>query len=146
MANSIWGVLQTAVALADEFEASSRNFILSPPFNDPTWGPLTKTTDINVFKEEINKAICACGGGDDPELFYHGLLDAIQACDSNSIVFTFTDASPKDPGLRPQALSLALDKCIKINTIYVEFYSSFRRSLNSPNKAIIHASSQAADD
>lgn len=48
------------------------------------------------------------------ELFYSGLLDALIASDSNSIVFTFTDAEAKDTQLAGVCISLATKKRIKI--------------------------------
>ncbi|KAK3572594.1 hypothetical protein QTP86_000406 [Hemibagrus guttatus] len=42
------------------------------PFNDPDYGPLTRTTDPNLFKEQLN-ALIAHDGGDAPEMCLSGL-------------------------------------------------------------------------
>ncbi|CAL8356850.1 unnamed protein product [Boreogadus saida] len=42
------------------------------PFNDPDFGPMTKTTDPEVMKDEISK-LTASGGGDHPEMCLSGL-------------------------------------------------------------------------
>ncbi|KAG9332284.1 hypothetical protein JZ751_015445 [Albula glossodonta] len=42
------------------------------PFNDPEFGPLTRTTDSNIFKQQIN-VLTAEGGGDPPEMSLSGL-------------------------------------------------------------------------
>ena len=115
MSPSIQSVKKTAIGLIDD--SNAYNYILSP-FNDPTWGPLTVTRDPVIFAQEIDK-LYADGGGDEPELFYHGVLDAVKACEPNSILYAFTDASAKDEDLRPTTEMLAKDKNVKINPILV---------------------------
>ncbi len=116
MQPSINAVKKTAIDLINDHQQSF-NYILSP-FNDPTWGPVTLTKDKEYFAQKIN-ALTANGGGDTPELYYHGLLDALKVCEPNSIVFTFTDAPAKDDYLREEVLSLALIKSTKVNSIVV---------------------------
>lgn len=115
MSPSIQSVKKTAIGLIDDSNAF--NYILSP-FNDPTWGPLTVTQDPVIFAQKINK-LYAYGGGDVPELFYHGVLDAVRACEPNSVLYVFTDAPAKDEYLRPTTEMLAKDKNVKINPILI---------------------------
>ena len=117
MQPSIDAVKKTAINLINDHQ-SSFNYILSP-FNDPTWGPLTITKDKEYFAKKIN-GLVANGGDDTPELYYHGLLDALKVCEPNSIVFTFTDVPAKDDYLREEVLSLALMKSVRINSIVVK--------------------------
>ncbi|XP_063050249.1 von Willebrand factor A domain-containing protein 7-like, partial [Engraulis encrasicolus] len=69
------------------------------PFNDPGVGPLIRTTDADVFKQEINK-LTASGGGDIPEMCLSGLLLALTAAPPSSDIFVFTDAPAKDAVLK----------------------------------------------
>jgi hypothetical protein len=52
------------------------NYIFSH-FNDPEWGPLIITTDAQFLTDKIAN-LTAYGGGDEPELYYHGLNDALK--------------------------------------------------------------------
>ncbi|ROI47898.1 von Willebrand factor A domain-containing protein 7 [Anabarilius grahami] len=69
------------------------------PFNDPDFGPLTRTKDVDVFKARIN-SLTASGGGDEPEMCLSGLLLALAGAPPSSDIFVFTDASAKDSELR----------------------------------------------
>ncbi|XP_069395717.1 von Willebrand factor A domain-containing protein 7-like [Paralichthys olivaceus] len=75
------------------------------PFNDPELGPLTKTTDPQVFKNVIN-SLSATGGGDDEELSLSGLQMALSAVPLNSEIFLFTDAPAKDKHLKSAVIAL----------------------------------------
>ncbi|XP_054482353.1 von Willebrand factor A domain-containing protein 7-like [Anoplopoma fimbria] len=75
------------------------------PFNDPGFGPLTKTTDPEVFRNAIN-SLSANGGGDFPELSLSGLQLALTGAPPNSEIFLFTDASAKDQYLKSTVIAL----------------------------------------
>lgn len=90
-------------------------YVLSP-FNDPSTGPVTVTTDADTFKAAIN-SLFASGGGDCPELSQTGMLQALAAADDGGDLFMFTDASSKDSGLAGAVSSLATSKDIKIYPI-----------------------------
>ncbi|TKS82851.1 von Willebrand factor A domain-containing protein 7 [Collichthys lucidus] len=75
------------------------------PFNDPDFGPLTRTTDPNVFKNAIN-SLTATGGGDLPEMSLSGLQLALTGSPPNSEIFVFTDADAKDTHLRGTVIAL----------------------------------------
>ncbi|XP_043107163.1 von Willebrand factor A domain-containing protein 7-like isoform X2 [Puntigrus tetrazona] len=69
------------------------------PFNDPDFGPLTRTENADIFKERIN-SLSASGGGDYPEMCLSGLLLALAGASPSSDIFVFTDASAKDSELK----------------------------------------------
>ncbi|KAM8898612.1 von Willebrand factor A domain-containing protein 7-like isoform 1-T3 [Spinachia spinachia] len=75
------------------------------PFNDPDFGPLTKTTDPKVFKNVLN-ALSAAGGGDEGELSLSGLQLALTRAPQNSELFLFTDAPAKDKYLQSTVVAL----------------------------------------
>jgi hypothetical protein len=83
------------------------------PFNDPGIGPVTETTDANVFKNAL-AALSAHGGDDCPELSQAGMHEALAASDEGGELFMFTDANSKDTALAGTVDSLAINKDIKI--------------------------------
>ncbi|XP_049896948.1 von Willebrand factor A domain-containing protein 7-like [Epinephelus moara] len=75
------------------------------PFNDPDFGPLTRTTDPEVFRNAIN-SLTATGGGDPPEMSLSGLQLALTSAPPSSEIFLFTDAAAKDAHLRSTVTAL----------------------------------------
>ncbi|XP_051258150.1 von Willebrand factor A domain-containing protein 7 [Dicentrarchus labrax] len=75
------------------------------PFNDPDFGPLTKTKDPKLFKANID-SLSASGGGDEEELSLSGLQLALTSAPSNSEIFLFTDAPAKDKRLKSTVVAL----------------------------------------
>ncbi|CAL9700815.1 unnamed protein product [Knipowitschia caucasica] len=75
------------------------------PFNDPSYGPVTKTADPDVMKKEISK-LRAQGGGDTPEMCYNGIQLALTTAPSYSNIYVFTDATAKDAHLKDTLVSL----------------------------------------
>ncbi|KAK2852309.1 hypothetical protein Q7C36_007510 [Tachysurus vachellii] len=75
------------------------------PFNDPDYGPLTRTTDPNVFKRELN-ALKAHDGGDNPEMCLSGLKLALTGSPPQTQIFVFTDADAKDKWLTSNVKAL----------------------------------------
>jgi hypothetical protein len=86
------------------------------PFNDPDIGPVTVTTDANVFINALN-ALSAHGGGDCPELSQAGMVEGLAASEEGGELFMFTDASSKDSALTGTVCSLATSKDIRIYPI-----------------------------
>ncbi|XP_060942358.1 von Willebrand factor A domain-containing protein 7-like [Limanda limanda] len=86
-------IINSRVGTEDEPSA----YILVP-FNDPDFGPLTRTTDPDAFKRAIN-SLTATGGGDTPELSLSGLRLALTGAPPGSDIFVFTDAPAKDDHL-----------------------------------------------
>ncbi|KAF6728538.1 von Willebrand factor A domain-containing protein 7 [Oryzias melastigma] len=75
------------------------------PFNDPHFGPMTRTTDPNKMKAEISK-LTATGGGDTPEMCLSGLQLALTGAPSSSQIYVFTDATAKDIALKDTIVAL----------------------------------------
>ncbi|KAI4881233.1 hypothetical protein NFI96_033481 [Prochilodus magdalenae] len=75
------------------------------PFNDPQFGPLIRTTDPNVMKDQISK-LGAKGGGDEPEMCLSGLQLALTGAPASSHIYVFTDASAKDKHLEKTITAL----------------------------------------
>jgi hypothetical protein len=111
---------QIAISIVDihqTLEYKPSNYILSP-FNDPTWGPLTVSETPERFTTEISN-LTAHGGGDEPELYYHGIVEALKVCEIGSFMYVFTDAPAKDAYLKRQAIQLAKEKRVTITLFYV---------------------------
>ena len=118
------------------------NYILSP-FNDPDTGPVTITTDAQFFIDTI-KNLTARDGGDLPELYYHGLYNALQVCEGNSIVYTFTDNKAKDAHLRPQVLARALELKTRVVSFYV--FTSRRFKKHRQRKDVVEILDGSSED
>ncbi|CAK8684030.1 unnamed protein product [Clavelina lepadiformis] len=88
-------------------------FYVLSPFNDPTYGPLTKTSDPAVMITALN-ALRASGGGDEPELALTGIEKAILNSTRRSVVFMITDATAKDFSLENRVIALAVIRKIRI--------------------------------
>ncbi|XP_073698506.1 von Willebrand factor A domain-containing protein 7-like [Garra rufa] len=69
------------------------------PFNDPDFGPLTRTDNADIFKERIN-SLSPFDGGDTPEMCLSGLLLALAGAPPSTDIFVFTDAAAKDSELK----------------------------------------------
>ncbi|KAM4603595.1 von Willebrand factor A domain-containing protein 7 [Polymixia lowei] len=75
------------------------------PFNDPSFGPMIRTTDANVMKREISK-LTAHAGGDVPEMCLSGLQLALTGAPASSQIYVFTDAIAKDIHLKDTIIAL----------------------------------------
>ncbi|XP_041964174.1 von Willebrand factor A domain-containing protein 7 isoform X2 [Alosa sapidissima] len=95
-------------------------------FNDPGFGPLIRTSDADVFKQEINK-LNAAGGGDIPEMCLSGLLLALTAAPPSSDIFVFTDAPAKDAELKTTVTALIESTKSKVTFMLTGTSSSARR-------------------
>ncbi|KAE8287386.1 von Willebrand factor A domain-containing protein 7 Protein G7c Precursor [Larimichthys crocea] len=103
------------------------------PFNDPDFGPLTRTTDPNVFKNAIN-ALTATGGGDFPEMSLSGLQLALTGSPPNSEIFVFTDADAKDAHLRGTVIALIERTQSVVNFMLTGILGSRRRRQSHDNQ------------
>ncbi|XP_041790345.1 von Willebrand factor A domain-containing protein 7 isoform X2 [Chelmon rostratus] len=96
------------------------------PFNDPGFGPLTMTTNADVFKDRINK-LTASGGGDIPELCLSGLQLALTAAPPSSEIFVFTDAPAKDAHLKSTITALIESTKSVVTFMLTDVLASRRR-------------------
>ncbi|XP_062329348.1 von Willebrand factor A domain-containing protein 7-like [Osmerus eperlanus] len=96
------------------------------PFNDPEFGPLTRTTDPDYFKTQIN-SLTASGGGDFPEMSLSGLQLALTGAPPSSEIFLFTDATAKDTYLAGTVLALIERSKSVVNFLLTGSLASRRR-------------------
>ena len=82
-------------------------------FNDPDVGTPFTTSDADAFLAAVD-GLSADGGGDCPEYAETGLLRAIAACQPNSSLYTFTDASAKDSSLGPSVAAAAKRQSVTV--------------------------------
>ncbi|KAB5581480.1 hypothetical protein PHYPO_G00176230 [Pangasianodon hypophthalmus] len=75
------------------------------PFNDPSFGPLIRTTNPDTMKTEISK-LDAKGGDDEPEMCLSGLQLALTGAPASSHIYVFTDATAKDMHLERTVIAL----------------------------------------
>ncbi|MBN3314752.1 VWA7 protein, partial [Atractosteus spatula] len=114
-------VIDTTSSMSDNIEEAKRRFFsiidtkrgtpsepsayILVPFNDPGYGPVTRTKDPEVFKKKIN-ALSARGGGDEPEMCLSALQLALTSAPPSSEIYVFTDASAKDSYLKSTIIAL----------------------------------------
>ncbi|XP_027023495.2 von Willebrand factor A domain-containing protein 7-like [Tachysurus fulvidraco] len=116
------------------------------PFNDPDYGPLTRTTDPDLFKKQLN-ALTASGGGDAPEMCLSGLRLALTGSPPQTEIFVFTDADAKDTYLTSTVKAL-IEKTKSVVTFMLTNGFAFRRHRRSitstqPNQ-VYHDLAQAS--
>ncbi|XP_005945584.1 von Willebrand factor A domain-containing protein 7 isoform X2 [Haplochromis burtoni] len=100
------------------------------PFNDPEFGPMIRTTDVDKMKEEISK-LTASGGGDEPEMCLSGLQLALTGAPSSSDIYVFTDALAKDIELKDTINALISSTKSKVSFFITTPFSRRRRSLRA---------------
>ncbi|CAF1645806.1 unnamed protein product, partial [Didymodactylos carnosus] len=72
--------IATGIAdIQDTLEYKPNNYILSL-FNDSTWGSPTSSESLDQFTTEISK-LSAYDGGNQPVLYYHGVVEALKQTD-----------------------------------------------------------------
>ena len=77
------------------------------------YGPVFKTTNASAMIEAL-RDLRADGGGDESELAFHGILEAVENVRVGSTCYFFTDASAKDVDLYPVVSSLIIEKKVKV--------------------------------
>lgn len=116
MGSVINGVKTQVMSIIDSRQGTldePSRYILSP-FNDPSTGPVTTTSDPLTFKSQVS-GLFASGGDDCPELAMAGVYGAVAASDNGGDVFFYTDASAKDSASFGSVLALAQSKQVRIN-------------------------------
>ncbi|XP_037830538.1 von Willebrand factor A domain-containing protein 7 isoform X2 [Kryptolebias marmoratus] len=105
------------------------------PFNDPDFGPVTKTTDADLFKNMINSLI-PHGGGDIPEMSMSGLQLALTSAPASSDIHLFTDAPAKDSELK-SAVTALIETTKSTVTFWITNVFSSRRRRSSDSQASV---------
>ncbi|XP_056590286.1 von Willebrand factor A domain-containing protein 7 [Triplophysa dalaica] len=94
-------------------------------FNDADVG-LTRTGDIDNFKQQIN-SLSSSGGGDFPEMCLSGLLVALTRAPPSSDIFVFTDASAKDSALKSAVEAMIESTASTVTFLLTSSVSSRRK-------------------
>ncbi|XP_017319799.1 von Willebrand factor A domain-containing protein 7 [Ictalurus punctatus] len=124
MSDDIAEVRRVTSAITDSKTGTSEYILV--PFNDPDYGPLIRTTDPNVFKQQLN-ALTANGGGDAPEMSLSGLQLALTGSPPETEIFLFTDADAKDKMLISTVKTLIEITKSKVNFMLTNGFSLRRR-------------------
>ncbi|XP_062852457.1 von Willebrand factor A domain-containing protein 7-like [Trichomycterus rosablanca] len=140
-------VIDTTGSMSDDIEAvknvssfiidSKINTAAQPseyilvPFNDPDFGPLIRTTDPGLFKQQLY-ALTAHGGGDEPEMCLSALQLALTGSPPQTEMFVFTDANAKDYSLKSTILALIQRTKSVVNFMLTNTLARRRRSNNEP--------------
>ncbi|XP_072563585.1 von Willebrand factor A domain-containing protein 7-like [Paramormyrops kingsleyae] len=136
-------VIDTTGSMFDDIEEAKRvafsiidskqtSAYILVPFNDPDFGPLTRTTDAALFKKRI-AALGASGGGDEPEMCLSGLQLALTGAPPFSEIFVFTDASAKDIYLKSTVLSLIESTKSVVTFMLTKVFGGRRRRSSDSN-------------
>jgi hypothetical protein len=129
---------RSAISLASllvQQEAKPASTFVLVPFNDPSVGPVSVTTDASTFSNAVG-ALTATGGGDCPELAYAAMELAIASLPPDSQLYVFTDAAAKDVSLSSRVHAAARAKHIGIsfaNSVYCAPGASPSGSPNDPS-------------
>ncbi|CAF4765811.1 unnamed protein product [Rotaria sp. Silwood1] len=104
------------------------NYILSP-FNDSHWGPIHIVTEATDFVDLI-KELNATDLRNSSQRYYDALNEALKACESESLVFMFTDAPAHEPCSQGLTRALAKLKQTKIDILFVNNSHSRTETIN----------------
>ncbi|KAG7265558.1 hypothetical protein CRUP_005090, partial [Coryphaenoides rupestris] len=100
------------------------------PFNDPDFGPITRTTNPEEMKSQISQ-LTAKGGGDAPEMCLSGLQLALTAAPASSHIYVFTDAIAKDIYLKDTIFALIRRTKSTVNVFFTQKSKRKRRALRA---------------
>ncbi|XP_056396772.1 von Willebrand factor A domain-containing protein 7 [Hyla sarda] len=118
------------------------DYYILVPFNDPSFGPVYKTSDPEEFLNIFN-SLHAVGGGDEPEMCLSALQLALVNTPPHSEIFVFTDASAKDTHLRSNIEALIQERKMKVSFLITEDTSRTkarsRREVLHPNRFDLYA-------
>ncbi|XP_069799856.1 von Willebrand factor A domain-containing protein 7 isoform X2 [Dendropsophus ebraccatus] len=118
------------------------DYYILVPFNDPSFGPVYKTSDPDEFLRVLD-SLHALGGGDEPEMCLSALQLALISTPPYSEIFVFTDASAKDKHLQSNIEALIQERKMKVSFLITEDPSRTkarsRRELLRPNRFDLYA-------
>ena len=87
------------------------------PYNDPSIGTITTTSDPNIFINAVN-ALSASAGGDCPEPVNMALSRAFSEMDVGGDILLFTDATAKDSNLSLAVGAFARSSGIRLTSVF----------------------------
>ena len=111
--------------ISSQFAATVEDLLVKPsnyillPFNNSNWGPIHTETDPFAFSsliQTLNENYLQ----NPSQHYYDGLNEALKVCESNSLVFLFTDAPTHDFSLQGLTLALSQLKQTKIDVLLIE--------------------------
>lgn len=111
-----------------------------PSKKDP--GLLFDTEDIEEFLERIT-GLTASGGGDSPDPSIGAIIQAVEASETGSPIYVFTDAPPSDERRLNEAKSLILRKNVRI---FFAFVNSGVNKRSLDDKQRMHGLNKRQDD
>ncbi|VUZ55036.1 unnamed protein product [Hymenolepis diminuta] len=103
-------------------EAFIKDFVLVK-VHDPDVGPARVTTSTKTFYQYL-ESVYTQGGGDCPEMTITGIEMALEAAQSNSLIYVFTDSSAKDYDRLPRVLNLIQKKQSQVVFVLTGFCNS----------------------
>ncbi|KAK3554502.1 hypothetical protein QTP70_024408 [Hemibagrus guttatus] len=133
MSDDIDEVRRITSSIIDSNADTANSEYILVPFKDPDYGPLIRTNDPNVFKQQLNK-LTAVDGGDSPEMSLSALQLALTGSPSQTQIFVFTDADAKDKGLKNTVLAL-IERTKSVVTFMLTNTISSRRRRRSADRA-----------
>ncbi|KAK3573153.1 hypothetical protein QTP86_014102, partial [Hemibagrus guttatus] len=133
MSDDIDEVRRITSSIIDSNADTAKSEYILVPFKDPDYGPLIRTNDPNVFKQQLNK-LTAVDGGDSPEMSLSALQLALTGSPSQTQIFVFTDADAKDKGLKNTVLAL-IERTKSVVTFMLTNTISSRRRRRSADRA-----------
>ncbi|XP_073670359.1 von Willebrand factor A domain-containing protein 7-like [Paramisgurnus dabryanus] len=148
-------VIDTTGSMSDDIEEAKRvsfniidsriasaekpsEFILVP-FNDPDFGPLTRTRNAENFKNAISFLV-ASGGGDEPEMCLSGLQLALGGAPPSSDIYVFTDAGAKDFELESTIRAMIENTKSRVNFMLTKTSSSRRKRDSQSQRSLTRIS------
>ncbi|XP_017319797.1 von Willebrand factor A domain-containing protein 7 [Ictalurus punctatus] len=130
--DEVRGVISSIIDSNTETATQTSQYILVP-FNDPDYGSLTRTTDLNMFKQQLNSLIAA-GGGDSSEMCLSALQLALTGSPPQTKIFVFTDGDAKDKVLK-NAVQALIERTKSVVTFMLTTSVSSRRRRRSGKRA-----------
>ncbi|XP_028833070.1 von Willebrand factor A domain-containing protein 7-like [Denticeps clupeoides] len=113
------------------------------PFNDPSFGPVMRTTDSEKFKAEIAR-LTAHDGGDTPEMSLSGLQLALTNTPPLSEIYVFTDAPAKDFELKGTVMALISSTKSKVNFMITNILTERRRKRSASGISLYQSLAEAS--
>nr|CAD7460792.1 unnamed protein product [Timema tahoe] len=146
------GAEMIMAAMLERQDNPIHNYVLVP-FQDPKIGPVTVTTDHELFRQSLLD-IYINGGGDCPEMAVGAIQTALDVSLPGSFIFVFTDARSKDYKLLNDVLSLVQRKQSQIvfvltghcNDLKHEGYLAYEKIAATSSGQVFHINKKNVEE
>nr|CAD7409969.1 unnamed protein product [Timema cristinae] len=146
------GAEMIMAAMLERQDNPIHNYVLVP-FQDPKIGPVTVTTDHELFRQSLLD-IYINGGGDCPEMAVGAIQTALDVSLPGSFIFVFTDARSKDYKLLNDVLSLVQRKQSQIvfvltghcNDLNHEGYLAYEKIAATSSGQVFHINKKNVEE